>query len=157
MRDFPKLANVAANEDDNSIKSSLFSFLADKIVLYNFVSVTSCPDKIFKVLITLDFKSINVDIYIFENYVKKIDYSNQEGVVDLLDLLRTSNYMPIEIDENCIVGWAERYYSFYPKATKGDFIGDDTGKVKVLGEIRNPKLFKGLINPYTKKSNEKFK
>lgn len=88
---------------------------------------------------------------------KKINYSNQEGVVELLGLLRMSKYMPVDIDENCIVGWAERYYSIYPKAAKGDFIGDDTGKVKIIGEIRNPKLFKGLINPYTKKSNEKFK
>lgn len=101
--------------------------------------------------------SKNNDSFIGGNYIKKIDYSNQEGVVDLLNLLRMSNYMPIDIDENCIVGWAERYYAFYPKATKGDFIGDDTGKVKILGEIRNPKLFKGLINTYTKKTNEKFK
>lgn len=101
--------------------------------------------------------SKNNDSFVGGSYVKKIDYSNQEGVVDLLELLRMSNYMPIDIDENCIVGWAERYYACYPKATKGDFIGDDSGKVKVLGEIRNPKLFRGLINPYTKKTNEKFK
>lgn len=101
--------------------------------------------------------SKNNDGFIGGAYLKKIDYSTQEGVFDVLQLLRSSNYMPINIDENCIVGWAERYYSFYPKAQKGDFIGDDTGKVKILGEIRNPKLFKGLINPYTKRTNEKFK
>ena len=67
-------------------------------------------------------------------------------------------YMPINIDENCIVGWAERYYREKPKASKGDFLGDDTGTaVKVTGEIRDPRHFKGLINPYTGKSNEKFK
>ena len=67
-------------------------------------------------------------------------------------------YMPINIDENCIVGWAERYYREKPKANKGDFLGDDTGTaVKVTGEIREPRHFKGLINPYTGKSNEKFK
>lgn len=67
-------------------------------------------------------------------------------------------YMPINIDENCIVGWAERYYREKPKANKGDFLGDDTGTaVKVTGEIRKPRHFKGLINPYTGKSNEKFK
>lgn len=92
-----------------------------------------------------------------KNYVSKIDYSQQEGVFELIKLLRTREYMPIDIDENCIVGWAERFYKTYPKATKGDFIGDETGKVKIVGEIRNPKLFKGLINPYTKKTNEKFK
>ena len=67
-------------------------------------------------------------------------------------------YMPVNIDENCIVGWAERYYRENPKASKGDFLGDDTGSVvKVTGEIRYPRHFKGLINPYTGKSNEKFK
>lgn len=67
-------------------------------------------------------------------------------------------YMPINIDENCIVGWAERYYREKPKASKGDFLGDDGGTaVKVTGEIRAPRHFKGLINPYTGKSNEKFK
>lgn len=67
-------------------------------------------------------------------------------------------YMPIDIDEGCIVGWAERYYREKPSASKGDFLGDDTGTaVKVTGEIRDPRHFKGLINPYTGKSNEKFK
>lgn len=101
--------------------------------------------------------SKNNEGFVSKPYIKKIDYSDQEGAASLLELLRTSEYMPIDIDENCIVGWAERFYSVYPKANKGDFIGDDTGKVKTLGEIRNPKLFKGLINPYTKKTNEKFK
>lgn len=101
--------------------------------------------------------SKNNESFVGGSCIKKINYSNQEGVVELLGLLRMSQYMPVDIDENCIVGWAERYYSIYPKAAKGDFIGDDTGKVKIIGEIRNPKLFKGLINPYTKKSNEKFK
>lgn len=101
--------------------------------------------------------SKNNESFVGGSCIKKINYSNQEGVVELLGLLRMSKYMPVDIDENCIVGWAERYYSIYPKAAKGDFIGDDTGKVKIIGEIRNPKLFKGLINPYTKKSNEKFK
>lgn len=59
--------------------------------------------------------------------------------------------MPIDIDEKCIVGWAERYYRENPKAKKGDFIGDEEGVVKIVGEIREPKYFKGLINPYTKK------
>lgn len=101
--------------------------------------------------------SKNNESFVGGSCIKKINYSNQEGVVELLGLLRMSQYIPVDIDENCIVGWAERYYSIYPKAAKGDFIGDDTGKVKIIGEIRNPKLFKGLINPYTKKSNEKFK
>ena len=64
--------------------------------------------------------------------------------------------MPIKIDENCIVGWANRYYKEKPTASKGDFIGDD-GKIKIKGEIREPKHFKGLILPYEGETNEKFK
>ncbi|MGU8835702.1 hypothetical protein ACV3UL_15600 [Clostridium perfringens] len=90
-----------------------------------------------------------------------IDYSNQLGQVSMLDILRTSNYMPIAIDENCIVGWAERYYRENKEnnisVNKGDFLGDSEGKVKIIGEIRQPKHFKGLILPYKGKTNEKFK
>lgn len=78
--------------------------------------------------------------------VKKL-FINKEG-----DL-----YIPIDLDENCVVGWAERYYRDIPKATKGDFLGDGTGKINLNGEIRDPKHFAGLINPYTAPTNEKFK
>jgi len=71
--------------------------------------------------------------------------------------LRTDNYTPIHLDENCIVGWAMRYYREFPEAKKSDFIGDDTGKVRILGEIRRPDKYKNYILPYTKKSNERFK
>ena len=67
-------------------------------------------------------------------------------------------YIPIDIDENCIVGWSERYYKELPNASKGDFIGDTNGTaVKLTGEIRKPRHFEGLITPYQGKSNERFK
>lgn len=94
--------------------------------------------------------------------IKEYDYSNMTDSAKIRHLIKDSKtvselYMPIDIDENCIVGWAERYYRENPKATKGDFIGDDTGsQVKITGEIREPKHFKGLINPYRGKTNEKF-
>ena len=66
-------------------------------------------------------------------------------------------YMPVEIDENCVVGWAERYYREIPNASKGDFLGDDTENGMVTGEIREPRHFKGLILPYNHKTNERFK
>ena len=69
----------------------------------------------------------------------------------------TDWYIPIDLDEDCIVGWAERYYREIPNATKGDFIGDGTGKINLKGEIRDPRHFAGLINPYTEPTNEKFK
>ena len=98
------------------------------------------------------------------NPINIYDYSDMAQSNNLKKLLKNKKntiadmYMPIDIDESCIVGWAERYYRELPKASKGDFIGDDTGaSVKVTGEIREPRHFEGLIRPYTGKSNEKFK
>ena len=94
-------------------------------------------------------------------YNQKLNYSNMNEADIVKRLLKGKKskldelYLPIDIDENCIVGWAERYYREKPNASKGDFLGDDTGTaVKVTGEIRDPRHFKGLINPYT---GEKFK
>lgn len=95
--------------------------------------------------------------------IKIFEYSDVVESNNLKKLLKrekliTELYMPIDIDENCIVGWAERYYREIPTASKGDFIGDNSGQsVKIKGEIREPKHFKGLINPYTGETNEKFK
>ena len=103
------------------------------------------------------------DGFIAGSYAAKYDYSDMLQSAQVKKLLRGKKtpdemYMPIDIDENCIVGWAERYYREKPNATKGDFLGDETGiAVKVTGEIREPRHFKGLINPYKGKSNEKFK
>ena len=103
--------------------------------------------------------------------VAEYDYMEQTDSQAVLDILinkvKNSNgsyngnpiewYVPIDLDEDCIVGWAERYYREIPKATKGDFLGDGTGKINLNGEIRDPKHFAGLINPYTEPTNEKFK
>lgn len=108
--------------------------------------------------------SKNNEGFVAEKYDQKLDYSNMVESAEVKKLLKGKKvcpdemYMPIDIDEGCIVGWAERYYREKPSASKGDFLGDDTGTaVKVTGEIRDPRHFKGLINPYTGKSNEKFK
>ena len=56
----------------------------------------------------------------------------------LITLLRSKQYTKINIDENCIVGWAERFYRENKGAKKSDFIGDHTGKVKrCLQESQN--------------------
>lgn len=81
---------------------------------------------------------------------------NQNDEARLIELLREKEYTKIHIDENCIVGWATRYYQMYPSARKADFIGETTGKVKIVGEIRNPNRFKEYIYPYEGKSNKKF-
>ena len=87
------------------------------------------------------------------------DYSEMTGASAVQKILRNKEdwYIPIDIDENCIVGWAERYYRELPTASKGDFLGDGKGRLNLKGEIRNPKHFAGLINPYTEETNEKFK
>lgn len=96
-----------------------------------------------------DYSKSNPDYMVASSAIKR----QLKGKKKLSDLI-----MPIDIDENCIVGWAERYYREVPNATKGDFLGDDTGSaVSVTGEIRNPRHFAGRINPYSGKSNEKFK
>ena len=97
------------------------------------------------------------------NPVAEYDYMDMVDSAEVQKLLinkvanETDWYIPIDLDEDCIVGWAERYYRELPKATKGDFLGDGTGKINLNGEIRDPKHFAGLINPYTEPTNEKFK
>lgn len=99
----------------------------------------------------------NDGFIITKSYVKIIDYSKQYGKAEMIQILRIKNHMPINIDENCIVGWAERYYNENPNAHKGDFLGDLEGLIKIIGEIRQPKHFEGHILPYKGKTNEKFK
>lgn len=104
------------------------------------------------------------DNFIAGPCVGKYDYSDMLQSSQVKKILKGRKtdpdemYMPVDIDENCIVGWAERYYRELPNANKGDFLGDYTGTaVKVIGEIRKPLHFKGLINPYKGKTNERFK
>lgn len=97
--------------------------------------------------------------FVGKPYVRKYDYSDVMSidVANLIKILRKTSWTKIHIDENCIVGWAEAYYRAKPHARKEDFIGDDTGKHKVQGEIRNPTEFKEYIEPYTGTTNVKFK
>lgn len=92
-----------------------------------------------------------------KDYVAKLEYeNNQIDECSLIQLLKEKNYTKINIDENCIVGWAEKYYRENPQARKSDFIGDTTGKVKIIGEIREPDKFKDYIYAYKRKDNVRF-
>lgn len=84
------------------------------------------------------------------------DLTDMLDLENVIKVLKETNYTKINIDDNCIIGWAERYYKANPDARKQDFIGDSEGQVKVQGEIRAPKEFKDFINPYTKPSNAQF-
>ena len=86
-----------------------------------------------------------------------LDLDNSIDTERLIGILRTNDYTKIHIDENCIVGWATRYYKENPTASKSDFIGDTTGRVHIVGEIRRPTKFADYILPYDKSSNEKFR
>ena len=90
------------------------------------------------------------------SYAEKFSYGNQLDASKLIDVLRSCGWTKIHIDENCIVGWATAFYRRVPSARKEDFIGDDTGKHKTIGEIRNPTEFAEYIYPYAGQSNVRF-
>ena len=84
------------------------------------------------------------------NYSKSVETEN------LISVLKDNTFTKIHIDENCIVGWAEHYYRIKETARKEDFLGDDKGKHKTIGEIRNPTVFKDYIYAYEGETNVKF-
>lgn len=90
------------------------------------------------------------------SYTTKFDYADQVAAANLIRVLKENAYTKINIDENCVVGWATSYYKAVPTARKEDFIGDDSGRHKTIGEIRNPSVFKEYIIPYTGTTNIKF-
>lgn len=89
--------------------------------------------------------------------LETLDLDSPTDEEKLIGILRTKKYTKIHIDENCIVGWATRYYSENPSASKSDFIGDTTGRIQIVGEIRRPTKFAEFIHAYEKSSNERFR
>lgn len=85
-----------------------------------------------------------------------LHYDNALDTESIVALLKENRFTKIHIDENCIVGWAETFYRLVPTARKEDFLGDDTGKHKTIGEIRKPFHLAAYIYPYTGQSNVKF-
>ncbi len=112
-------------------------------------------DKIEKVYVGAASK--NNKKFVADDPFLRLDYSNPVEEEKLIGILRTENYTKIHIDENCIVGWASFFYKQHPKSTKAEFIGDETGETKIIGEIRKPDKFRDYIYPYKGKSNEKFR
>lgn len=86
---------------------------------------------------------------------KKLHLNEDLDAEELINLLRQTNYTKINLDENCIIGWANRYYLENPTANKSDFIGD--AKSKTIGEIRSPVYFQQYIEPYKLDTNEQFR
>lgn len=101
--------------------------------------------------------SKNNDSFSAQQYIEQIDYSTMVGQNRIICLLRSKEYIRIHIDENCIVGWANRFYEDNKSATKAEFLGDETGKTRIVGEIRKPTKLRNYIYPYEGKSNKKFR
>lgn len=69
------------------------------------------------------------------------------GAQQVVDVLAADNFVPIRIDHNCVVSWAERFYQEVPGSTKADFLRADPKKGPI-GELKDPRHFKELILPY---------
>lgn len=63
------------------------------------------------------------------------------GAGRVIEVLSANEYMPIDITQECVVPWAERYYREVPGSTKEHLLSD-------TGELRRPTRFAGLITPY---------
>lgn len=100
--------------------------------------------------------STNNASFVGKSPLQTIDLSTMAGQAQIITLLKQQNYTKIDIDKNCIVGWAEHFYKICPTARKEDFIGDASGVHSTIGEIRNPTVFKDYINPYTGSNNQEF-
>lgn len=137
----------------------LIDLNATKVYVYNSIDYIDDIQKVYIGAASVGNNAFNSNV----TPVAEYDYMDMVDSAEVQKLLinrvsdETDWYVPVDLDENCIVGWAERYYREVPTATKGDFLGDGTGKVNTNGEIRDPRHFKGLINPYTEPTNEKFK
>lgn len=77
------------------------------------------------------------------------------GAAQVVMLLKEKRFVPIEITEDCVVAWAERYYREVTGATKETFLANDP-KRGDLGELKDPRHFKGLILPYRGDDYEAF-
>lgn len=96
--------------------------------------------------------SKNNDGFTIKKQPKEFNYSNMVDADKILKLLKENYFTKIKIDEDCIVGWAEKFYRENPTAKKSDFLDDKDG-----GEIRRPVKFKDYILPFKEKTNIKFK
>jgi hypothetical protein len=87
---------------------------------------------------------------------EEINYATDSGSARLIEILRQENYTKININEDCIVGWAEKYYKINPSHKKEGFLGGKN-RQQDKGEIRHPWFFKEYINPYNENDDIKFK
>lgn len=77
------------------------------------------------------------------------------GAQRVVTLLRQNEFVPIHITEDCVVAWAERFYREVKGSNKATFLNNDQAKGP-LGELKDPRHFKGLIHPYPGDSYAEF-
>lgn len=153
------LSKMRIKGDSVPARILLIDLNATKVYVYNSIDYIDDIQKVYIGAASVGNNAFNSNV----TPVAEYDYMDMVDSAEVQKLLinrvpdETDWYIPVDLDENCIVGWAERYYREVPTATKGDFLGDGTGKINTNGEIRDPRHFKGLINPYTEPTNEKFK
>lgn len=75
---------------------------------------------------------------------KKIDYSKISGLEELAHTIQNEGFTKVHIDIYDVVGWANRFYSEKPKASKKAF----------FKEISQPSHFKGLIYAWRGKESD---
>jgi len=100
--------------------------------------------------------SKNLGGFVAHEPSEKIKYSTQKGQSRLVELLKTKNYTKTNLDENCIVGWANTFYAINRSFSKQDFLGYDDDNGSAVGEIRSPDVLAEYINPYPGETNVKF-
>jgi hypothetical protein len=88
-----------------------------------------------------------------------IDYSKPEGIARLNQLLHKDKpqWIKIQIDEHCVIGWAQTFYRLNPKAKKEDFLYESDDLFNTSGELREPVVLADYILPYLETGNQKFK
>ena len=56
--------------------------------------------------------------FVGHSYIAKYDYADQVGVSNLIKILKENEYTKINIDENCVVGWATAYFHMVVKESE---------------------------------------
>ena len=91
--------------------------------------------------------SKNNEIFTTTIKPKIFDYSNDNiGLLKKFIEEHSEEYTRIHIDENCVMGWAEKYYRENPTKTKAQF----------FDEIAKPNIYKKYIYPYPTSNKKEF-
>lgn len=97
--------------------------------------------------------SVKNEGFISDKPIDQVVYDNEIGLNRLAYWLKEEGTTKYHVNEECIIGLANRYYKSNPGADKADFLGDMKSKVKIIGEIRKPEFYKDTIYSYEETTN----